>query len=220
MKKRNVVKIAPSLLSANYSDLIGEIKHVEKAGADLIHWDIMDGCYVADKTFTADDIKKARPVTKIEFDVHLMVCNPEKRVSEFVEAGADYISFHIETCQKPEQCLKDIREKKVKAGLAVNANVPVETVFPYLKQVDFILIMSVMAGKAGQGFMPEAVEKIKALKKEIDKKKLNIEIEVDGGINIETAKPCKAAGANMLVSGSALFKAENMKKAIEVIRRK
>lgn len=213
------IKIAPSLLSADFSKLNEEVKRVEEAGADLIHWDIMDGCYVADKTFTANDVKKARPVTKIGFDVHLMVCNPEKRIDEFIEAGADYISFHIETCQKPEQCLKEIKEKKVMAGLAVNANVPVETVFPYLKQVDFILIMSVMAGKAGQGFMPEAIEKIKALKKEIDKKRLNVEIEVDGGINNETAKPCKAAGANMLVSGSALFKAEDMKKAIREMRK-
>lgn len=213
------MKIAASLLSADPKKLRDEIKRVDKAGADLIHWDIMDACYVPAKNFSAEEIKKNRSATKLPFDVHLMVCRPEKKVESYIAAGADLISFHVETCKDVEKLIKKIKRAKVKAGLAVNANIPIESVFPFLEKTDFVLIMSVYAGKSGQEFLPESLLKIKKLKQEIVKKGLKkIKIEVDGGINEKTAELCINAGADMLVSGSTIFKAKNMKEIIKKLR--
>lgn len=212
------IKIAPSLLSADYSKLTEEIVRMEEVGADLIHWDIMDTCYVSTDNFSAELIKENREKAKILFDVHLMICKPEERVDEFIEAGANYLSFHVEACEKPKKLIQKIKESGVKVGLAVNANVEIESVYSFLEEIDFVLVMAVQAGKGGQAFKPETLEKIKELKKEVDAKGLSLEIEVDGGMNPEIAKQCIQAGANIIVSGSTIFKSDNPKETIEKLR--
>lgn len=212
-------KIAPSLLSADYSKLREEISRMEKAGADLIHWDVMDACYVPMKNFSSETVEKNRSVTRLPFDVHLMVCKPEEKAEAFIQVGADWLSFHVETCENPKELIGKIKQRNVKAGLAVNANIPIEAVFPFLEEIDFVLIMAVLAGKPGQSFIPKTLQKIEKLKQEIEKRNLQLEIEVDGGITKKTAEQCRNAGATVLVSGSTIFKSENAKETIEKLRK-
>jgi ribulose-phosphate 3-epimerase len=209
-----VVKIAPSILSADFRHLEEEIKKVEKAGADLIHIDVMDGHFVPNITIGPLVVKACRKATKLPLDVHLMIENPDKYIEPFAKAGADIITIHVEASKNLVADIELIRRNGVKPGVVVNPATPIESVFGVLDKVDMVLIMSVNPGFAGQQFMPEVLGKIKALKLLIVSRKLLVDIEVDGGINLETAKEVVAAGANILVAGSAVFGAKDYRGVI------
>ena len=214
-----MVKIAPSILSANFSKLADEIKDVEKAGADYIHIDVMDGHFVPNITMGPLVVEAIRPITKLPLDVHLMIENPDQFIESFVKAGADYITVHVEACKHLHRTIQHIRSFGVKAGVVLNPATPVEMIKHVLKDIDMVLLMTVNPGFGGQSFIKSVLPKIKQVKELIDQEGLNIEIEVDGGINPETAKLCTDAGANVLVAGSAIYNHEDRKKAINEIRK-
>lgn len=214
-----MVKIAPSILSANFSKLADEIKDVEKAGADYIHIDVMDGHFVPNITMGPLVVEAIRPITKLPLDVHLMIENPDQFIESFVKAGADYITVHVEACKHLHRTIQYIRSFGVKAGVVLNPATPVEMIKHVLKDIDMVLLMTVNPGFGGQRFIKSVLPKIKQVKELIDQEGLNIEIEVDGGINPETAKLCTDAGANVLVAGSAIYNHEDRKKAINEIRK-
>ena len=208
--------IAPSLLSADFSKLGREIQAIEKAGADLVHWDVMDGHFVPNLTFGPCVIKANRPQTKLPFDVHLMVERPDKLIDSVAEAGADMITIHMESNVRVADCISHIRSLKKKAGSSLKPHTPVSEIIPFIPEIDLVLVMSVEPGKGGQPFQVQALEKIVALKDLIGRKK--IQISVDGGINPETAEACRFAGANILVAGTSVFKAKSYAKAIEALK--
>lgn len=210
------LKIAPSLLSANLLNLEREIKNIEKAGADMLHLDIMDGHFVPNLTFGPELVKQIRKTTNLPLDVHLMITNPALFIPKFIESGADYISFHIETDSEYKKLLKKIKESNVKAGIAMNPETPIDTVGKILDYIDYVLMMTVHPGFGGQEFIADCIPKIQELHKIAGKRK--IEIEVDGGINYQTAKLVKEAGANIIVAGSFIFTSKNYKKVIEGLR--
>lgn len=213
-----MVKIAPSILSADFAKLGMEIKDVEEGGADLIHVDVMDGHFVPNITIGPLIVEAIRPVTKLPLDVHLMIENPDQYIDMFAKAGADYISVHVEACRHLNRTIQNIKSHGVKAGVVLNPATPVEMIRHVIEDADLILLMSVNPGFGGQKFIPSVVSKIKgvkALAAEIGK---DIEIEIDGGINKETGKLCREAGATILVAGSAVYNQEDRKKAIEEIR--
>jgi len=209
------IKIAPSILSANFSDLKGELKKVERAGADLIHVDVMDGHFVPNITIGPVVVKYMRKVTKLPLDVHLMIKNPAKYIAPFVNAGSDMITVHIETVSLKglAAIAKSLRSKGIKVGISLNPMTPITKIKNVLSLVDFVLIMSVNPGFGGQAFIPSAVKKIKRLRAIFKK-----DISVDGGINNINAKLVKKAGANILVAGSYIFGAKNSKLAINSLR--
>ncbi|MEM0360456.1 MAG: ribulose-phosphate 3-epimerase [Candidatus Diapherotrites archaeon] len=210
MKKK--VLIAPSILSADFGKLNSEIKEVEPY-CDLIHVDVMDGVFVPNITFGQAVLKKIK--SKKPLDVHLMIIEPEKFVKEFAEAGAKIISFHVEASKDARQTINLIRKAKAKPALAIKPKTPLTTIEPFLEEIDFVLLMTVEPGFGGQNFLKECLDKIKELRR----KKPELDIEVDGGINSETAKPAVQAGANILVAGSAIFGEKNRKKAIMKIKK-
>jgi len=209
------IKVAPSILSANFSCLAEEVRKVQRAGADLIHVDVMDGHFVPNITIGPVVVKYLRAVTKIPLDVHLMIKNPFKYTDAFVDAGADMITVHIETVTKAqiEAAAKSLKKRGIKFGISLNPATPLAKIKPVLKSVDFVLVMSVNPGFGGQSFIPAALPKIKELRKIFKK-----DISVDGGINDRTAALVIAAGANILAAGSYIFGAKNVKTAIERIR--
>lgn len=199
------IKISPSILSADFSTLGDEIKSLEKAGADLIHVDVMDGHFVPNITMGPPIIKMVRKCTKLPFDVHLMISPVEKYIKAFADAGSDIITIHPEATDNLKRAVGTIKSLGKKAGVSLNPKTPISALMNVINDIDLILIMSVNPGFAGQSFMSEVLPKVTELRKMINDKKLKIDIEIDGGINFETAPLAVKAGANILVSGTTIF---------------
>ncbi len=213
------IKVAPSILSADFSRLGEEIRAVEAAGADIIHVDVMDGHFVPNITIGPLVVEAARKATKLPLDVHLMITNPELYVADFAGAGADYLTVHVETAYHLHRLVQSIREQKnVKAGVSLNPATPLTGLDYILGDLDLVLIMSVNPGFGGQAFIPSALDKIRQLRKRIDDGGLKTEIEVDGGVKPGNAAEIIAAGADILVAGSAIFGAKDYASAIRGIR--
>ncbi|NYE05241.1 ribulose-phosphate 3-epimerase [Bacillus niacini] len=213
-----MLKIAPSILSADFAKLGEEITAVEKAGADYIHVDVMDGHFVPNITIGPLIVEAIRPVTKLPLDVHLMIDNPDQYIEAFAKAGADYITVHVEACRHLHRTIHHIKSFGIKAGVVLNPATPVNTIEHILKDIDMVLLMSVNPGFGGQKFIPEVLPKIRKVKEMADSIGKEIEIEIDGGVNSETAKLCIEAGANVLVAGSAIYDQEDYAAAISLIR--
>jgi len=214
------IKISPSILSADFSKLGSEIQNLEKAKADLIHIDVMDGHFVPNITIGPEVISKLRKYTSLPFDVHLMISPVDNFIKNFADAGADIITIHPEATENLTESIKKIKLLNKKAGVSLNPETPVEKVLPVLNLIDLVLIMSVNPGFGGQKFIEKTLEKVKILRKEIDQKKLSTEIEIDGGINFENSKLAKEAGVDILVSGTTIFKENegDLKKNIQLLK--
>jgi ribulose-phosphate 3-epimerase len=214
------IKISPSILSCNFSKLGEEIRFLEKAGADLIHIDVMDGHFVPNITIGPEVIKKIRPLTKVPFDVHLMISPVDNFIEDFANAGSDIITIHPEATKDLKKSIKLIKKFDKKVGISLNPNSEIILIEPYLNDIDLILVMSVNPGFAGQKFKPEVLKKVEKIKKIIVSKNLKIDLEIDGGINFQNSIDAKNAGANILVSGSTIFNENNgdLKKNIDLLR--
>jgi len=217
MKK---IKISPSILSADFSQLGNEIKRLEEGGADLIHVDVMDGHFVPNLTIGPPVIKNLRKYTKLPFDVHLMISPVHKYIKDYVEAGADIITIHPEATDNLKESINLIKKLNTRVGVSLNPNTNLDVLMNEIENIDLILIMSVFPGFGGQKFIPEVIDKIKKLKKLKNKNNYNFDIEVDGGINFSNFKEVLNAGANILVSGTTIFKENNgnIKKNIETLK--
>ena len=216
----STVKISPSILSADFGKLSVEIIKLEKAGADLIHIDVMDGHFVPNITIGPEVIKSLKKYTSLPFDVHLMISPVHKYIKNFAEAGADIITIHPESTDNLIKTINEIKKFGKKVGVSLNPKTSIEKVLPVLNLIDLVLVMSVNPGFGGQKFIKETLEKVKLLRKKIDQKKIAVEIEIDGGINFDNAKIAKKAGVDILVSGTTIFKNNegNIKKNIETLR--
>lgn len=219
------IKIAPSLLSADFSKMGEAVKKLEECGADMLHCDIMDGSFVEPITFGAQMLKNIRPLTKLPLDAHLMIEHPKTQVRFFAEAGADIITVHYEACAKIserylEETLRLIKSYGVKCGVVVNPDVPVENIFPVFPICDMVLIMSVFPGYGGQKFIEESLEKIKKAREyALNNGKPDMDIEVDGGVTEENVGLIKKAGANVIVAGSAVFNSPDIKRTVAELKR-
>ena len=216
----NSIKISPSILSADFSKLGSEIKNLERAKADLIHIDVMDGHFVPNITIGPEVINKLRKYTSLPFDVHLMISPVHDFIKNFAEAGADIITIHPEATNNLASSIEKIKSYNKTAGVSLNPETSIDKVLPVLDIIDLVLIMSVNPGFGGQKFMKETLKKVKILRKEIDSKNLKVQIEIDGGINFENAKIAKEAGVDILVSGTTIFKENsgNLKKNIQLLK--
>jgi ribulose-phosphate 3-epimerase len=212
-----MVQIAPSMLAADFLHLEKDVEMVNEY-ADLFHLDIMDGVFVPNLSYGFPVVEAIASIAKKPLDVHLMIVNPENYVKRFAQVGAGMISFHLNATENPDAVLASIRESGAKAGLVINPDIPVESLFPHLKNCDYILLMSVFAGFGGQKFIEETYQRVRTLKAEIERQGLVIPIEVDGGVSSSNAAALVEAGAEILVAGSAVFKAESPKEVIEAMR--
>lgn len=213
-----MIKISPSVLASDLSNLANEVKEIEAAGADMVHLDVMDGVFVSNMSFGMPVIEALRKQSGMIFDVHLMIVNPEKYAKRFIEAGADILTFHYEASENPEALLDEIRALGVKSAISIKPKTPAEAIFPLLDKCDMVLVMTVEPGYGGQSFMEDMMPKVRAIRDEINRRGIDIDIQVDGGINPETAKLAVSAGANVLVAGSSVFKAADRRAAIDALR--
>jgi ribulose-phosphate 3-epimerase len=213
-----MVKIAPSILSADFAKLGEEIVDVERGGADYIHVDVMDGHFVPNITIGPLIVEAIRPVTKLPLDVHLMIENPDQYIEQFIKAGADIITVHVETCTHLHRTIQNIKSFGIKAGVVLNPATPVSTIEHIIEDIDMVLLMTVNPGFGGQKFIHSVVPKIKQVANMVKERNLSVEIEIDGGVDEHTAIICKDAGATVLVAGSAIYNKEDRKAAIAKIR--
>ena len=212
------VKIAPSLLSCDFTKMGDELRDMERIGADWAHLDVMDGHFVTNLTFGLPVISALRPVSTIPFDVHLMIEAPEKYIDRYIDAGADILTVHLEACRDVLSALRAIRARGCKAGLSIKPGTPVSAVFPYLTEADMILVMTVEPGYGGQKLIPECLDKIGEIKKRAAEMGKEILVEVDGGINAGNAATVRGAGADVLVAGSAVFGSPDRAAAVRALR--
>lgn len=214
-----MIKLSPSILSADFSALGSDVERVEKAGADYLHIDVMDGHFVPNITIGPLVVKSLREKSKLTFDVHLMIDNPDNYIRAFAEAGADIICVHAEACRHLHRTIQCIKETGAKAAVALNPATPLECLDYVLEDLDMVLLMTVNPGFGGQKFIPSCLNKIKSLKKIIDERKPGIDIEVDGGIKLDNLQEVIAAGANVIVAGSAIFGSDNVEEAVRSFKK-
>ncbi len=210
--------IAPSLLAADYSDLKSEINRIEEAGANYLHLDVMDGHFVPNISFGAGLIAAIRRHTQLYFDVHLMISDPMRYVDDFIKAGADIITFHYESVEDPMAVLKAIKAKDIRCGIAISPNTPADVLYPFVGIADMLLIMTVEPGFGGQSLIPECLDKATALRRYANSRGIDIDIEADGGINADNAGSVIAAGVNIIVAGSAIFKSKKPRTVMQTMR--
>lgn len=213
-----MVKLAPSILAADFGNLLSDVKKVEKAGVEYLHIDIMDGHFVPNISFGPVVMSALKGKTDLVFDVHLMIEDPDKFMDEFVDAGADIIVVHQEACKHLHRTIQNIKSRGIKAGVSLNPATPVSVLEDILEELDMVLIMSVNPGFGGQSFIESSVSKIEKLKKMIDDRGLDIDIQVDGGVKASNIRKVVEAGANVIVAGSAIFKADDVDKAVKEMR--
>lgn len=215
----NKIKIAPSILSADFSKMGEEVRSLEENGADLVHCDVMDGVFVNNITFGIKMVEDLRKITALPLDCHLMIVHPEKYVERFAKAGADIITVHYEACQNNlAEVLQLIKSTGAKCGAVINPDTPVEKIKDEILLCDMVLVMSVFPGFGGQKFIPSALDKLREIRAIIDESGKDIDLEIDGGVTAENVAEIKAAGANVIVAGSAVFKAENRREMIEKLK--
>ena len=214
-----MIYIAPSLLSADFSNLESEITKIAQAGAQYLHLDVMDGDFVPNISFGAPVIAAIRPCTNLVFDVHLMIREPIRYIKDFAKAGADIITFHLESCQDPRKVIRAIREKEIRCGISISPGTPAELLLPYLSEVDMVLIMTVVPGFGGQALIPSCLEKVRFIRQYADRHGLRLDIEVDGGIREDNIGLATEAGANVIVAGSAIFGSKKPRSVIEGMRK-
>lgn len=213
-----MIYVSPSVLAGDFAKLGAEVADIERAGADMVHLDVMDGMFVTNISFGFPIIESLRKTSSMVFDVHLMIAAPERYVSRFAAAGADIITFHYEAAADPAALLAEIRALGKKAAISVKPGTPIDVVYPLLPLCDMVLVMTVEPGYGGQALIPETLDKVKALRAEINRLELSVDIQVDGGITAGNAKDAIAAGANVLVAGSSVFKATDRAAAIRALK--